>query len=489
MGTTAQKLQAILNSKAAIKTSIENKGVNVGDATLAQYAGKIDAISQGDTDGINGFLSVESKTIATSASQTANITYNSKCGIIDENNKKWDTLEWHQRWVDNGYSAAGLSKPTGIWMEAFGLHIVYLWPISSNVGYSDVSGTAALSTGSFALFVYNVDVIAAATAADRTVWPANQSGNVAHGTAGKYKSATWRAVENGAGLDMECDNTLETFTIPSRSVGNANAFMKDNGEDYTESHYQQCEFFRALFAICSGVACPTNTVNGTTATVDILNANGQQAAVGEDMYFWIGGTNTGLKAKYNLNSKPSRTANVTTGTLTQTIVDAIYNKQIAAGINMNDTGVNSADKHVLPEGAKGAEAVAVNGYWYIKTPYISNPNGTTFNATNNQADAPAAYICKKRGVTMQSERRLYPYWLNKSTHITSLVNLLRTTEGLESDVPAVVGSSSCWSAVRLNASYAWYVYMQGGNVYSNVASGRYVVLPCPLASAALGSGA
>ena len=489
MGTTAQKLQAILNSKAAIKTAIENKGVNVGDATLAQYAGKIDSISQGDVDGINGFLSVESKTIATSASQTTNITYNSKCGIIDENNKKWDTLEWHQRWVDNGYSATGLSKPIGIWMEAFGLHIVYLWPLSSNVGYSDVSGTAALSTGGFALFVYNVDVINAATAADRTVWPANQSGNVAHGTAGKFKSATWRAVENGAGLDMECDNTLETFHIPSRSVGNANAFMKDNGEDYTESHYQQCEFFRALFAICSGVACPANTANGTTTTVEILNSSGQQPAVGEDMYFFIGGTNTGLKAKYNLNSKPSRTANVTTGTFTQTIADAIYAKQIAAGINMNDTGVNSADKHVLPEGAKGAEAIAVNGYWYIKTPYISSPNGTTFNATNNQADAPAAYICKKRGVTMQSERRLYPYWLNKSTHITSLVNLLRTTERLESDVPAVVGNSSCWSAVRNNAGYAWYVNVQSGVVNGNNTYSRYVVLPCPLASAALGSGA
>ena len=47
--------------------------------------------------------------------------------------------------------------------------------------------------------------------------------------------------------------------------------------------------------------------------------------------------------------------------------------------------------HALYE---GAEAVAVNGYWYIKTPYISNPNGTTFNVNNNQADAPAAYICK-----------------------------------------------------------------------------------------------
>jgi hypothetical protein len=41
MGTTAQKLQAIQNSKAAIKSAIEAKGVSdVGDV-LADYATKI----------------------------------------------------------------------------------------------------------------------------------------------------------------------------------------------------------------------------------------------------------------------------------------------------------------------------------------------------------------------------------------------------------------------------------------------------------------
>ena len=41
MGTTAQKLQAIANSKAAIKSAIEAKGVSdVGDV-LSTYATKI----------------------------------------------------------------------------------------------------------------------------------------------------------------------------------------------------------------------------------------------------------------------------------------------------------------------------------------------------------------------------------------------------------------------------------------------------------------
>ena len=47
MGTTAEKLQAVLDSKAAIKAAIENKGVeNVGDV-LSTYADKIASIKTG----------------------------------------------------------------------------------------------------------------------------------------------------------------------------------------------------------------------------------------------------------------------------------------------------------------------------------------------------------------------------------------------------------------------------------------------------------
>jgi hypothetical protein len=47
MGTTVDKLQAIIDSKAAIKEAIEAKGISVGDAPLTQYASKIEAIEQG----------------------------------------------------------------------------------------------------------------------------------------------------------------------------------------------------------------------------------------------------------------------------------------------------------------------------------------------------------------------------------------------------------------------------------------------------------
>lgn len=47
MGTTAQKLQAILDSKSDIKDAIEAKGVTVGDAPFDEYASKIGEISGG----------------------------------------------------------------------------------------------------------------------------------------------------------------------------------------------------------------------------------------------------------------------------------------------------------------------------------------------------------------------------------------------------------------------------------------------------------
>lgn len=480
MGTTTEKLQAILDSKTDIKDAIEQKGVTVGSTPLSGYAQKIlDIPTGGDTDGMNGILSVESKTIPTSPTQTINIAYNPKCGIMDENNELWDVLEWHQRWVDNGYSASGLSKPTGIWMEAFDMELKYLWPIEDEVGYSDVTGTIAVRKNTFGVFMYGSIPIINATAADRTVWPANKSGNIGHGTAGKYKSATWRSQLNGDGLDMVCDNTGETFTIPSRNVGGvAAAFVQENNEDYMESYYQQCEFYRALFAVCSGIA--TTEADGTVTQVDILNSSGQQAAVGEDMYFWIGGQNSGLLAKYNLNSIPNPNSNVTTGLLTQTIADAIYAKQIANGVNMNDTGVNSSTKPVMVAGMKGAEAVAVDGYWYIKTPYISNPS-TIFNANNNMPDAPQVYICKHHGSVLPFDRMFLPYYFNKTTLVTAIVNLLRSTEGMSAIVPNVV-NGSCFSAIRYNNNYFWTMSTYMGTTGYATSPTNNIILSVPLSS-------
>lgn len=58
MGTTAQKLQAIADSKAAIREALERKNISIGDAPLAEYAAKIDEIQVEKTS-----LSVDLKAI------------------------------------------------------------------------------------------------------------------------------------------------------------------------------------------------------------------------------------------------------------------------------------------------------------------------------------------------------------------------------------------------------------------------------------------
>lgn len=50
MGTTAQKLQAIVDSKATIKEAIEKKGVEVKDVSLSEYAAKIAEIPSSIAD-------------------------------------------------------------------------------------------------------------------------------------------------------------------------------------------------------------------------------------------------------------------------------------------------------------------------------------------------------------------------------------------------------------------------------------------------------
>ena len=51
MGTTAQKLQALANSKAAIKAAIEAKGVSDVGNVFSTYATKIASIPSGGSSG------------------------------------------------------------------------------------------------------------------------------------------------------------------------------------------------------------------------------------------------------------------------------------------------------------------------------------------------------------------------------------------------------------------------------------------------------
>lgn len=72
----ASEITRIQNAKASIKTSIENKGVTVGDGTLDTYASKIDAIETGITP--TGTINItENGTYDVTDKASANVNVNS----------------------------------------------------------------------------------------------------------------------------------------------------------------------------------------------------------------------------------------------------------------------------------------------------------------------------------------------------------------------------------------------------------------------------
>ena len=427
--STANKLQAILNSKAAIKAAIGAKGVtDVGDV-LSTYADKISSIKSGASDyGLESkmlALPVNSTTITTSAGGTAAVATNDHIKIVDEDLKQYTVKEWNERSVLNGFDNSLVSKPIGFSLECNDVKVNVRWLYVGTI--YNCLGTASVNN-SMQHSIYEYDQRTGAESGDD--YTPSQDVNLGTNTPGSYNAADWSITDNGDNLTLYCGNTKQSWTM-AKNCGNDNFMVAFNYKDRNDAMIAQNEWLRHRFAICSGIQ--TTESDGTIKSVEILNASGTQAAVGEDMYFYIDGQNTSLKAKYNLNNRHS----VNSAYLTDEIAEYIYSKQMENGINMNDTGVNSADKPILVQGARGAEAIAVNGYWYIITPYVSRPNGIQTSFDYNIIDSPAIYYCKSLGenIYLCGDKELFPIWTNRNI-INGLINYLRAYEERTKEVPS-----------------------------------------------------
>lgn len=348
---------------------------------------------------------------------------------------------WNALWAEAGFDKDAMDwEPIGLRVLAFDNDEVYLFDRYEGVTYNP-SGEAAAVAGRLQHSPYNNNLVTAA-------------GSGTDFTTGK----AWTVTESGNNLVLYEANTGCSWTI-AKNTGAEYSHKAFGPEMFarTYSLWAQCEWMRHRMAIDSGLT--TTEADGTLTTVDILNASGAQAAVGEDMYFWINGTNTGLLAKYNLNNRHT----VNGYNLTSAIADAIYAAQKAQGVNMNDTGVNSSTKPVLAPGSKGAEAIAVNGKWYIITPFITNPNATTATLTNNLADAPAVYWASNKGCNLPSDALLYALWINKAK-ADAIITYLNQREGRS--IPVLPLGEYTWSGVRYSAYYSWVVYLSNGSLNS-----------------------
>lgn len=458
----------MLDITAETKQEIKNALISAGYAPGNRFADYPSMIRGGNYN-----LVINSVELEVSSSYSIACAYNEEVGILDENYFCWDLIQWNLRFKANGYSKEGLTKPIGIWMNVNGGRVGILWQNVKSI--YDCTGTAASAGLSHCMYGYTE----LTSQTQGQYFPANL--NIAHGTAGAYNSDRYESVIYSDGsMGLYAENTKRVFVVPDHNNTKPTTAWVRNNHDITDRLIAYTEFYRDLSAICSGVA--TTAENGVVREIQILNASGSQPTVNEDMYFWVEGddgtfVNTGLMAKYNLNSNLS-TPSAAKYQLTTAIRDAIYNKQKQNGVNMNDTGVNSNTKPILCDGAKGAEAVAVDGYLYITTPIVSQPNQSQFTTSNNIIDSPAAYYVRHFECDLANCWDLLGYYQYQKTLVAGIVNYLRTWELQNEDVPTYA-NSECWAAPRSSpySSNSWCVSMVYGSVSSTSAGYRYLVLP------------
>ena len=410
-------------------------------------------------------LPVESTTITTKEGKTAAVATNDHIKIVDENMQAYTVKEWNDRSVANGFDNSLVAKPIGFRMQANDVDVLFRWPFTGKT-WNCLGASSADNAMQHSLYEYDQRT-SAGSGEDYTC---SQDVNLGTNTVGSHRAADWEITDDGDSLTLYCGNTGQSWQM-AKNCGNTNFMVAFNYDERCDAMIAQNEWMRHRFAICSGVK--TTEPDGTITSVEILNASGKQPAVGEDMYFYVDGSNTTLKAKYNVNNRHA----VESYYLTDEIAEFIYAKQKENGVNMNDTGVNSVDKPLLVSGAKGAEAVAVGGFWYIITPYISRPNGTQTNYDYNIMDSPAVYYCKAvaDGVRLPGDKEVFPLWTNKNI-INGLMNYLRTYEGWTDDVPAY-NSGNAWSCVRSGSYYAWFVSLGNGYCGGNSTVIRSSVWP------------
>ena len=490
MATISEKLQLALDNKAKIKAAIEGKGGKItGD--MSTYGDAIAELPGADV------LEIQSTTVYPADTKKATaMASNPGIKIYDRSGKEWTLGEWDEAARACNYDLDARERPIGISVRAGGEKFVLLMEQWDADEYYDVTGTfRCAKTATSGIYEYGQMLrhgqynFASLAGNDldtqyKGVFGNNYE-NVQHGVTGKYHSARFvrTKLENGD-YDIYIENTKTHFILPADGfVGTAATFSAMQIIDKIGAHCDMqlvySEICRHMFAVCSGIA--TAEADGTITPVDIVTNGGE-------MYFSAGGVQSQLLAKYNINNNP----NSATINYTQAMADAVYAMQKASGVNMNS-------ESVLTLGAKGAEAIAVDGYWYISTPYLTNGNAATTNRANTNNEVPdnaLMYYFKYRrehndyvlpsAMVVPCERWLQMAYFNKSI-ITSILDYLKR-EGWQQHETGLDNikwkngcfNNACWSGVRYTSTSAWFAYLSSGYVYTTNTSSRYCA---PLASA------
>lgn len=417
------EIQRLQSARADLKAAINAQmgGGVLTSETIDDYATAVQGLRSPAT------LETFATTVKVSASSTANIATNDRIRIFGSDHKSYTLAQWNALWEAAGFDKDNMEvSPIGLRVTCNDVDEIYMFDRYTGVVYN-VTGEVAYSAGMLRHSIY-------------TYTPISATDGGTDITTGK----AWTVTENAQGkLVLYEANTKQSWVI-EKECGTAYAHKAFNPAPRTEAIYAQNEWMRHRFAITSGVV--TTAEDGTYGEIKILNASGAQAAVGEDMYFWVKNdngvfVNTNLLAKYNVSNRH----NSTTSEMTASIATTIYDKQKAAGINMNDSGVNSASVPILAPGGKGAEIIAVDGFWFIITPYISSSSSSTSSSSNNIPDSPAVYWAISKGLALPSDSLLSGI-ANNLTLCERIVSYLNNYEGW--GLPTIPTGNGAWSAIR-----------------------------------------
>lgn len=461
----ANEITRLQRAKAALKEAINKRtgipGGSITDETIDEFAPILDGIPY------SNHFEVGATTVHTSASTTANVASNDHIRIHGDDGKAYTIAEWNAMWVVNGYSRDGMPTPDGFVVTKRNGKCEVLYFESFVGGLYTLDGATRFNN-SMSHSIYNtlVCITAAASGTDVTtgkewsITSVTDTDGDMEDERGNVLSLLYNLPAGTKYWALYTANTKSTFYVP-QGIGYVNTLGDlDDYKQRTESIHQITEWMRHRFAIATGMT--TSEADGSYGNVSILSYTLNPPAVGEDMYFVIDDNGDGLKcglAKYNLNNTHGGGA---TSGVTAAIQDAIYDGQKANGVNMNDTGVNSATRPLLSAGSKGAEAIVVDGEWYIITPYV-----TYASNAGRFADSPAVDWVRAHGWSLPSQDAIEVWYFNKT-----LVNALRTylvnTERWT--IPALI-NGAIWCAGRLSAYSAWYVVTSNGarnnsNTYS-----------------------
>ena len=433
--TIAENLIRIQQAKADIKSVTISKGVEVDDELIDQYANLIAQIPLPDPE-----ANTPARLPATIVTLGGvNVSTNNHIKIYGSDKKSYTCEEWYA--LDGKGTTV---TPIGLDINAWGLHFVWYFKCkyrdaaANNKTYYDVSGSASQTNGNLRHSQWQHPLVTGAyTKTDLN-----------------NKKAT--ATVDGDYLILSTENSPKTWRM-KKGKGSSGGFLcPGDYQDRFNALVAQTEWFRHRAAIDSGLT--TDAADGTEGTVTIVTEQDGE------MYFYVNGNATTCLAKYNMH------AMMNGNNPTQDIINAIYNTQKANGTNMNAACLDGHAKPVVTDGSKGAEAYAFNGKWMIVTPILTRCSDT-LNLDNNIPDAPAVYYALylsslyNETITLPCEQMLEAYWVNRSTIINSMISFLNNAVGGSCGVGSSIDTDT-WSAVRINANFAWYVGMNYGNCSS-----------------------